>query len=105
MAQAKNTVNYRGFRGNAVTLGWELSGRRLGRRATITFGYQPKASGKGTGVAGARILGCMLLGVEVMSSMILSSKGAAQEARAKREREHGRGKVCETRLVRVEIAG
>ena len=38
-----------------------------------------------------------------MSSMILSLKGAAQEAREKREREHGRGKVCETRLVRVEI--
>ena len=27
---AKNTVNYSGFRGNAVTLGWELSGRRAG---------------------------------------------------------------------------
>ena len=61
------------------------------------------AAGAARHVAGARILGCMLLGVEVMSSMILSLKGAAQEARAKREREHGRGKVCETRLVRVEI--
>ena len=33
-------------------------GRRQGRLATITFGYQPKASGKGTGSgswAGARI--------------------------------------------------
>ena len=28
-----------------------------------------------------------------MSSMILSSKGAALEAREKREKEHGRGKV------------
>ena len=35
-------------------------GRRLGGRASITFGYQPKASGKDTGcgsLAGARIEG------------------------------------------------
>ena len=27
---------------------WARAGRRQGRQATITFGYQPKASGKGT---------------------------------------------------------
>ena len=32
-----------------VTRRWRGPGRRQGRQATITFGYQPKASGKGTG--------------------------------------------------------
>ena len=45
--RAKNTVNYVGFCDPEVTPPpW---GRRQGRLATITFGYQPKASGKGTG--------------------------------------------------------
>ena len=29
-------------------------GRRLGRHASITFGHQPKASGKDTGLVGRR---------------------------------------------------
>ena len=45
--RAKNTVIYRGS-------GEPLRGRRQGRPATITFGYQPKASGKGTGQRGRR---------------------------------------------------
>ena len=32
-----------------MTPRWRGPGRRQGRHATITFGYQPKASGKGTG--------------------------------------------------------
>ena len=35
--------------GNGVGTGWGGPGRRLGRHASITFGYQPKASGKDTG--------------------------------------------------------
>ena len=36
--------------------GVDQKGRRQGRRAYITFGYQPKASGKGMGTGvGARI--------------------------------------------------
>ena len=34
-----------------VTMRWPPWGRRLGRLVTITFGYQPKASGKGTAAA------------------------------------------------------
>ena len=42
--------------GDGVGTGWGRVGRRLGGHAFITFGYQPKASGKDTGpVAGARI--------------------------------------------------
>ena len=43
---------------DGVTTGWERGhpklGRRLGRHASITFGYQPKASGKDTGWAWGR---------------------------------------------------
>ena len=41
-----------------VGTGWRRGSRRLGRHAFITFGYQPKASGKDTclgHVPGARI--------------------------------------------------
>ena len=51
--RTKNTVIYRGSGGVGgdpeVTMRWPPWGRRLGRLVTITFGYQPKASGKGTG--------------------------------------------------------
>ena len=50
--RTKNTVIYRGSRGSEVSPRWRWGepprGRRQGRHATITFGYQPKASGKGT---------------------------------------------------------
>ena len=55
---AEYTVNYKGSGDPEVTRRWRGPGPRQGRRATITFGYQPKASGKGTGQrpwAGARI--------------------------------------------------
>ena len=35
--------------GEGVGTGWGRVGRRLGRHASITFGYQAKASGKDTG--------------------------------------------------------
>ena len=51
--RTKNTLIYRGSRGSEVSPRWRWGepprGRRQGRHATITFGYQPKASGKGTG--------------------------------------------------------
>ena len=46
---AEYTVNYKGSGDPEVTPRWAPWGRRQGRHATITFGYQPKASGKGTG--------------------------------------------------------
>ena len=51
--RAKNTVIYRGSGGSEVTPRWARAGRRQGRHATITFGYQPKASGKGTARLGS----------------------------------------------------
>ena len=54
--RTKNTVIYRGSGGSEVTPRWRWGdppwGRRLGRLATITFGYRPKASGQGTGRLG-----------------------------------------------------
>ena len=51
--RTKNTVIYRGSGGSEVSPRWRWGepprGRRQGRHASITFGYQPKASGKGTG--------------------------------------------------------
>ena len=58
------TVNYIGFgdpevtprspRGDPeVTPRWPRAGRRLGRHSLITFGYQPKASGKDTARLGS----------------------------------------------------
>ena len=35
--------------GDGVATGWGRVGRRLGGHASITFGYQAKASGKDTG--------------------------------------------------------
>ena len=55
---AEYTVNYKGSGTGEVARRWRGPGRRQGRLATITFGYQPKASGKDTGQrpwAGARI--------------------------------------------------
>ena len=46
---AEYTVNYKGSGDPEVTPRSPPWGRRQGRRATITFGYQPKASGKDTG--------------------------------------------------------
>ena len=50
---AEYAVNYRGSGTGEVTPRWARGhpprGRRQGRHASITFGYQPKASGKGTG--------------------------------------------------------
>ena len=49
---AEYTVNYKGSGAGEVTPRWARGhpprGRRQGRHATITFGYQPKASGKDT---------------------------------------------------------
>ena len=45
---AEYTVNYKGSGTGEVTPRWAPWGRRQGRQSTITFGYQPKASGKGT---------------------------------------------------------
>ena len=51
--RTKNTVIYRGSRGSEVSPRWRWGepprGRRQGRLASITFGYQPKASGQDTG--------------------------------------------------------
>ena len=49
----KNTVIYRGSGGSEVSPRWARAGRRQGRHATITFGYQRKASGKGTARLGS----------------------------------------------------
>ena len=46
---AEYTVNYKGSGEPEVSPRSPPWGRRLGRLASITFGYQPKASGKGTG--------------------------------------------------------
>ena len=46
---AEYAVNYKGSGDPEVSPRWPRAGRRQGRHATITFGYQPKASGKGTG--------------------------------------------------------
>ena len=45
---AEYTVNYKGSGTGEVGRRWPPWGRRQGRHATITFGYQPKASGKDT---------------------------------------------------------
>ena len=50
---AEYTVNYKGSGDPEVTPRWPPWGRRLGRHATITFGYQPKASGKDTARLGS----------------------------------------------------
>ena len=46
---AEYTVNYKGSGAGEVSPRSPPWGRRQGRHATITFGYQPKASGKDTG--------------------------------------------------------
>ena len=43
---AEYTVNYKGSGDPEVSPRWRRAGRRQGRHATITFGYQPKASAR-----------------------------------------------------------
>ena len=51
--RAEYTVNYKGSGEPEVSPRSPPWGRRLGRLASITFGYQPKASGKGTARLGS----------------------------------------------------